>query len=75
MTDLLNFSGEGNIIRVTLKDSNKYIGYLYMEVDGYYVYQPVNVNGCWSAYEMRIIADKLDELNKDWDEQVRKIQP
>ena len=40
-----------------------------MDVDGYFYFWPTN-DGCWSAYIMRSIADKLDEVNKKWDDQI-----
>lgn len=49
-------------------DNGKYLGYCYVEVDGYYVFvnDPTN-NGAWSDYVLRAIADVLTELNKEWD--------
>lgn len=42
-------------------------GELYMEVDGYYVWDSLGGRGYLEAHVLRNIADKLDELNKDWD--------
>ena len=61
-----------NSFSVFLRDSGKILGEIYKEVDGYYVYQPDKANGCWESYAMRTIADMLDEMNKEWDEQVKK---
>jgi hypothetical protein len=48
-------------------------GELYCEVDGYYVYWPdESLQGCVSAEFLREIADKLDELNRPWDEEVKR---
>jgi len=55
-----------------VKGSNKYIGYAYMEVDGYYVFvfsEPCD--GSWSDYALLEIGMKLKELNKEWDEKVK----
>ena len=38
--------------------------------DGYKVWWPLTVKGYTNAEDLRIIADYLDELNKDWDMQV-----
>ncbi len=46
-------------------------GELVRDDAGYMVYWP-NDHGCFTAYELRLLADYLDELNKGWDEQVRK---
>lgn len=43
------------------------MGVMYVEVDGYYVYQPIQRFGYWSAEVMRAVADTLDVLNKPWD--------
>jgi hypothetical protein len=46
--------------------------------DGYYYWWPTDEidgrapYGCWSAESLRIIADELDERNKDWDEKIKK---
>lgn len=41
--------------------------------DGY-LYFGINPDGSgyWNANILRLIADKLDEMNKKWDEQVKK---
>ena len=42
--------------------------------DGYLVYFPSKRNnGFWSSSAIRAIADKLDELNKPWDDVIQKI--
>ena len=51
-----------------------HIGYAYIEVDGYYTFMFAHHrNGNWDAHVLRAIADKLDELNKDWDEEVKQV--
>lgn len=44
-------------------------GQIYREVDGYYCY--TSSGGSMDALLLRAIADKLDELNADWDAQVQ----
>jgi hypothetical protein len=39
--------------------------------DGY-VYHFPTVNGAYSSYQLRWIADELDARNKDWDAQINK---
>lgn len=55
--------------------NSKHIGYAYKEVDGYYVFIPSNSPSewgkFWSGYALRSIANKLDELNKEWDEKIQ----
>lgn len=54
--------------------NDKYLGYAYMGVDGFYVFvfNDSIVNSCWSEHVLRAIADKLTELNKEWSEQIDK---
>lgn len=40
--------------------------------DGYRYYWPSG-NGMYAAHHLREIADRLDELNGDWDYQIRKF--
>ena len=55
-------------IRV-LTPNNTVVGFLIMDVDGYFYFWPSN-EGCWSAHMMRTIANKLDEVNKKWDDHI-----
>lgn len=48
------------------------IGTFYMEVDGYYVFQPNVRGGYWPGYMLRALSDALEELNKEWDEIVER---
>lgn len=49
------------------------IGNFLVEVDGYYNWWPLKDRGGYiPAYMLRALADCLDELNKEWDEQVHK---
>ncbi len=50
---------------VLIEDTNKLLGFFDMNVDGYYYFiERSNSHGYWSSNHLRIIADKLDELNK-----------
>jgi len=44
--------------------------------DGYFYFWPLDLpgknSGCYSEHFMRCVADKLAELNKDWDETVKR---
>ncbi len=37
---------------------------------GYVVFWPTANKGCYSAWDLRIIANELDRRNKDWDDYV-----
>lgn len=45
-------------------------GSLYMEVDGFYVWWPNERPGFIGSDFLHAIADKLDELNKEWQEKI-----
>ena len=46
------------------------IGEMIQDVDGYFYYFPIENGGAWTPWIMRLIADKMDELNKRWDDTV-----
>jgi hypothetical protein len=52
--------------------NGKKLGSFYMEVDGYFVFQPDPTNeGYWSEYSLKLIIQKLEDLNKEWDAHVK----
>lgn len=56
----------------TVYFKKKMIGSFVMQDDGYYGYETIETSGYWSSYALRGIADALDDLNKEWDEQIKK---
>lgn len=66
----LNLNGR---ILVIFERNNANLGDLIKLEDGYYQWFPTEdaTKGCWSAYILREIADKLDELNDAWDQEVK----
>ena len=52
--------------------NRKVIGKFIMQDDGYYGYYTTETLGYWSSYALRGIADALDEINREWDEQIKK---
>ncbi len=55
-------------------DNRVYIGDFYKEVDGYYVFMPDRKGGgSWESWTMRAISDKLDELNENWDKEIKRV--
>lgn len=47
---------------------NKYLGFAYRETSGYYVFVfSKSDSGAWSDYSLRWIAERLTELNKEWE--------
>ena len=56
-------------------NTDVYIGVFVMDVDGYYYYWPEKEKGgCWSPWMLRDVTDKLDEVNKPWDDIVQADQ-
>lgn len=49
------------------------MGEFLMKEDGYYAFWPDHREGYWPAYMLRALADKLDELNKEWDESTQQF--
>jgi len=51
----------------------KYLGRFVKEVDGFFHYwEDKSLNGSWSAYQLKAISDKLDEINKPYREVVEE---
>jgi hypothetical protein len=48
------------------------IGKAVREVDGYFYFDPHGRKGLWSDYSMRWISDCITELNRTWNEQVKR---
>ena len=42
------------------------VGQFLMDVDGFFYYFPIENGGAWTAWIMRAIANKLDEINAPW---------
>ena len=62
---------EGLVYKLYPKDSNHLVGSFIADVDGYlYFWEEPNNKGSWSAHVLREIADKLDALNKPWNDYI-----
>jgi hypothetical protein len=53
-------------------NNGKFIGEFIRDVDGYFYFWAENNLGAWPSYLLRDIADKMDEINQLWDEQLEK---
>lgn len=51
---------------------NVHLGEIYQEVDGYHVFVP-GKSGAWSSHNLREVAEFLDNLNAEWDAEVREF--
>jgi hypothetical protein len=72
-TEHLTLKPDGkNIYLVYFKQNMKCIGTFSMDVDGYYYFWSNNDSGCWGSYELRMIADALDKVNKPYDDHIKE---
>ena len=51
-------------------NNNTLVGTFEMNCDGYYYFWANDSPGSWSSYALRLVADKLDEINKPFKEVV-----
>ena len=66
-TEIINEANQ----RVLFGD--RLIGYLIMDVDGYYYFDyTTQENGFWTSHSLRMIADLLDEVNKSHDDNINE---
>lgn len=61
-----------NDIQKLLYFKNKCIELFNLQEDGYYVYYVNSPQESWSSHSLRAIADKLDEINKPFEEELKK---
>jgi hypothetical protein len=49
------------------------LGEAALDIDGFYYFLPnKNNGGLWHSHVLKAIAEKLDDLNKEWDENISK---
>jgi hypothetical protein len=60
---------------IAIYENGHVLGSIYMEVDGFYVFQfgvpgfdMPHRGGFWEAWIFHLIADTLDGMNEDWEE-------
>lgn len=53
-----------------LTPNDHLVGELIMDVDGYFYFWPNRSDGLWSSHIMRSIANKLDDINKPWNDEI-----
>ena len=53
------------------KIRNKCVNDIITNDDGYKIFFPTDTMGYLTSFDLRIIADYIDELNKDWDTEVQ----
>ena len=52
--------------------NTKYLGMAEMDESGFYNFYSNDNSGYWPSYALRLIADKLDELNKEWSDHIKE---
>ena len=59
-------------IKELCTERGRVLGTFERDVDGYfYFWRNEKLTGCDSSYVLRGIADKLDEVNKEWDKHLK----
>lgn len=54
-------------------ESGKSLGSFQMDPDGsYYFWEDEELTGCWTSQNLREIADKLDEVNKPYNDLLKE---
>lgn len=53
-------------------ENGSYMGYVYKEIDGFYTYVIEDKGGTIDAYVLRALANKIDKLNKPWNDQINE---
>lgn len=70
MTSRVEFVKRGNgNYTVLYKKTSIELGHFYMDADGYYSFWVSDMN--FAEDMLKDISDKLIELNKEWDEQIK----
>ena len=68
----LNLQKTESDARYEVYFNKQHLGYFYMEVDGFWVFIPKGNIGYWNEFSLRIIADKLEEMNKKWNDDLNQ---
>lgn len=68
---MLNLIKQDNNIQ-EVRFNEKTLGHFIMQEDGYYIFCTQNSPEGWSSYALKLVADKLDEVNKPYDDSVKE---
>ena len=66
----INLEKVNNFVYNVIASNGKNIGKFELDVDGYFYFWDNKDSGAWSSYSLRLIADKLDGINKPFKENV-----
>lgn len=64
-------TGSNPLYAVSYESNQKYIGEIYQEVDGMFIFHPCLTGGVWSAEMLEAIATRLKELNAPYEATLR----
>ena len=68
----LKVKGVNEFIKELYTEKGKVLGTFEMDVDGYfYFWRNEKLTGCNSSNILKEDTDKLDEVNKEWDEYLK----
>jgi hypothetical protein len=57
-----------------LLSGNRLIGYIIMDIDGFYYFDSVTQNnGFWGSHNLRMVADILDNMNEEHQKLIKEI--
>lgn len=69
----LKYNTDFNHYRLSTRNCQKFLGVIEKDIDGYYKYWPTaNLTGYWDEEHLRLIADILKDLNKEYDTLVKQ---
>jgi len=61
-----------NINLIPFKFNNNHFGDAVLDVDGFYYFVFKDKGGYWSEYSLKLISEKLTELNKGWNDYIKE---
>ena len=56
----------------TLTNGQRDLGSFLRDVDGYWVFYPSKGGGYYNEFYLKYLLDTLRDMNKEWDEQIKK---
>lgn len=69
---MLTFKEAGKESIMVHYNNGVFLGHFYVEVDGFWVFVPHTKGGCWSGPILKMLYEKLHELNKGWEAELTK---
>lgn len=57
---------------ITMSNGQRKLGEFILDVDGFYVFFPESQGGFYNEYFLKVLLDKLTELNAEWSTTIAK---